>query len=1071
MMPSTLSPRQHFERQVAQLVEKFDRQRAHYLSTAYNETDVRAEFIDPLFEALGWDVSNRAGYGPHDKEVIREKSEVSGRSDYQFQLNGRAMFIVEAKAPHVPLDRTDVIMQAKKYAWNSKDTSIAAITDFEEFRLYDATVKPDPKHPDMGLIFAARYTDYLKPKTADDLWLLSKEAVAAGSIEQLLKMSSVKQRERLPVDVAFLDDLTAWREKLAKAVFKIEPEIEPADLNSVVQVFLDRLIFIRFAEDHGILAKRGLEDVARLWERSGKHRSIVNDLNALFHEVNDLLNGEIFKPHRCEKIDWDQEAALVAKIIQALYDGPYRFDVIGVELLGSIYERYLGKTIRVTASRAIVEDKPEVRKAGGVYYTPRYIVDYIVEQTVGKLIEGKTPAQIAKLKILDPACGSGSFLLGAYQKLIEYHERWYAGKRTPSPALPRSTKGASNKGGSEASPPVDAVYRRGEPEGGQLPLLDAGEGGEYRLPLAEKAAILRNNLFGVDIDPQAVEITMMSLYIKLLEGERGAIMGRGILPPLRDNIKCGNSLIGYDIRELGQTAKMPLAFGDTVSAQTPAGKKGSTRGSTPTPGITDEDLERIRPFDWHSRREGFGDILAAGGFDVVIGNPPYVRIGNIEESWRPYLYEKYEVNHRFDIFIVFVQKALQLLSKNGALGFILPNKFFTADYGSSLRMQLSSAKVIERIVDFGDTQVFQGASTYTCLLFLNRKSSDSLEYIQANAGQSSMTLDDRGAIKVAATQLGEEPWAFLDTSAAKLIERLRDFPALGSICDIARGLETGADDIFFLSRVDSYEHQGQFRVSSAVEPEPFLIEGPIVRHLVKGAVDLRRYYIEESNRYLLFPYHHDGEEAQLIDERILRQKYPSAWRYLSKHAADLRERKGKNWYAFRRRNYDLRDSTPRLLIPSIGKRLSVAYDGVGKYHFVGSGGGGGGGYGLSLKSEVTLSLIYLLGILNSNLLDWIVKSVNSRFGGGYYSFNRQYIEPLPIRTIDFTDPADKARHDRMVSLVQRMLDLHKQLQAAGSEAARQRLQREINVTDEQIDRLVYELYGLTEEEIKIVEGR
>jgi hypothetical protein len=637
-VPSTLSPRQQFEQQVTRLVEKFNRQRAHYLSTAYNETDVRAEFIDPLFEALGWDVSNRAGYGPHDKEVIREKSEVSGRSDYQFQLNGRVMFIVEAKAPHVPLERTDVIMQAKKYAWNSKETSVAAITDFEEFRLYDATVKPDPKHPEVGLIFATKYTEYLKPKTADDLWLLSKEAVAAGSIERLLKMSSVKQRERLPVDVAFLDDLTAWREKLAKAVFKIEPEIDPADLNSVVQVFLDRLIFIRFAEDHGILAKRGLEDVARLWERSGKHRSIVNDLNALFHEVNDLLNGEIFKPHQCEKIDWDQEAALVAKIIQALYDGPYRFDVIGVELLGSIYERYLGKTIRVTATRAMVEDKPEVRKAGGVYYTPKYIVEYIVEQTVGKLIEGKSPAQIAKLKILDPACGSGSFLLGAYQKLIEYHERWYAGKRKGSAVIARSRAAATKQsppGSNEiASPSSTARNPTGtlRSDAEQLPLLDAGEGGEYRLPLAEKAAILKNNLFGVDIDPQAVEITMMSLYIELLEGERGAIMDRRVLPPLQANIKCGNSLIGYDIRELGQTSKMPHAFGGTVSAPEPTRKKGSTRGSTPTTPITDEDLDRIKPFDWHSQREGFGDILAAGGFDAVIGNPPYVNAWELYET-------------------------------------------------------------------------------------------------------------------------------------------------------------------------------------------------------------------------------------------------------------------------------------------------------------------------------------------------------------------------------------------------------------------------------------------------------
>ena len=689
-MPES-SPRQTFEAQLATLVEKLNRQRAHYLSTAYNETDVRAEFIDPLFEALGWDVSNRAGHGPHDKEVIREKSEVSGRSDYQFQLNGRVMFIVEAKAPHVPLERTDVVLQAKKYAWNSKETSIAAITDFEEFRLYDATVKPDPKHPEVGLIFAAKYTEYLKPKTADDLWLLSKEAVAAGSIEQLLKMSSVKQRERLPVDVAFLDDLTTWREKLEKAVYKIEPEIDPADLNSVVQVFLDRLIFIRFAEDHGILAKRGLEDVARLWERSGKQRSIVNDLNALFHEVNDLLNGEIFKPHQCEKIDWDEEAALVAKIIPALYDGPYRFDVIGVELLGSIYERYLGKTIRVTATRAMVEDKPEVRKAGGVYYTPRYIVEYIVEQTVGKLIEGKTPAQIAKLKILDPACGSGSFLLGAYQTLIEYHERYYSGKaakRTLSPTLSLEGRGSR------------AAAGEGET---QLPLLDAGEGGEYRLPLAEKAAILKNNLFGVDIDPQAVEITMMSLYIKLLEGERGAIMDRRVLPPLRDNIKCGNSLIGYDIRE--------------------------------QPDITNDYLDRIRPFDWHSQREGFGEIMQAGGFDAVIGNPPYIRIQTMKE-WAPVEVEAYKQLYRaagsgnYDIYVVFVEKGLSLLNKHGRLGLILPHKFFNAKYGEPLRGLIAEGKHLAHVVHFGDQQIFEGATTYTCLIFLEKSGVKELQFIK-----------------------------------------------------------------------------------------------------------------------------------------------------------------------------------------------------------------------------------------------------------------------------------------------------------------------------------------------------
>jgi hypothetical protein len=236
-------------------------------------------------------------------------------------------------------------------------------------------------------------------------------------------------------------------------------------------------------------------------------------------------------------------------------------------------------------------------------------------------------------------------------------------------------------------------------------------------------------------------------------------------------------------------------------------------------------------------------------------------------------------------------------------------------------------------------------------------------------------------------------------------------------------------------------------------------------------VDVRRYFIDNKHRHVFFPYQQVAGKAQLIEEGQLRNLYPQAWNYLARHGKLLKARGQRDWYAFRRRNYDLSEGRPRILVPSIATRSSFVADIQGEYHFVGSGGGGGGGYGVTLNPEVNFSIYYLLGVLNSSLLDWIVKLTSSKFGGGYYSFNRQYIEPLPIRTIDFSDPADKARHDRMVNLVQRMLDLHRQLQAANSEASKQRLQREIDATDEKIDALVYELYGLTEEEIKIVEGR
>jgi type I restriction-modification system DNA methylase subunit len=201
---------------------------------------------------------------------------------------------------------------------------------------------------------------------------------------------------------------------------------------------------------------------------------------------------------------------------------------------------------------------------------------------------------------------------------------------------------------------------------------DSAEYGEFKLSLQDKAAILRNNIFGVDIDPQAVEITMMSLYIKMLEGERGIIAGRALLPRLRDNIKCGNSLIGYDIGTL-----------------------------------SDEEKARINPFDWNSKGEGFGEIMAAGGFDAVIGNPPYIRMENLKEL-KAYLKANYAAHdERSDLYAYIIERAHHVLSKRGRFGMIVSNKFLRANYGKPLRDFLVRNAKLERIVDFAGLPVFK----------------------------------------------------------------------------------------------------------------------------------------------------------------------------------------------------------------------------------------------------------------------------------------------------------------------------------------------------------------------------
>lgn len=420
----TLTDMDAFREKLLELVAKFDKDKSHYLSKGYPEAQVRLDFLNPFFEALGWDIGNKGHKPPHERDVIVELSpETTGRPDYNFRINGSTKFFVEAKAPSIALDDINHILQAKSYAWSTKEVYFVILTDFEEFKLFDASLKPNPKFPQEGLLFDLKHTDF--PDNIEKLWELSKVRVEQGSLEALLPRDTKSKRLRIPPDKSFLEDLTLWRTELAKDIHKRNPDFDVKLLNDVVQKLLDRIIFIRIAEDRRIRPDRDLWEIVEQWKEEGRRQTIMKHLAGLFRELNDDLNGDIFKPHACEKAEVD--SGLLAEIIESLYfpKSRYRFDAIGVELLGSIYERYLGSTIRVTPQRVKVEEKPEVRKAGGVFYTPRYIVDYIVKNTVGKVIEGKTPRQIEKIKILDPACGSGSFLLGAYQYLIDYHLKYY----------------------------------------------------------------------------------------------------------------------------------------------------------------------------------------------------------------------------------------------------------------------------------------------------------------------------------------------------------------------------------------------------------------------------------------------------------------------------------------------------------------------------------------------------------------------------------------------------------------------------------------------------------------------
>lgn len=996
--------------EIAKLVHHFRANRTAFLAADYKEAHARHELIDPLFIALNWDVHNRRQAAPDHREVVVEDSlEIAGQKkapDYAFRVGRDRKFFGEAKKPGVNLQRDPLpAYQLRRYAWSAK-LPLSILTDFEELAVYDCRIRPAAK--DKATVARINYISYEEyPDRWREVWdVFSAEAVRDGSFDQFAEGSRGK-RGTSQVDSEFLAEIEGWRLTLAKNIALRNPALTVEQLNDAVQRTIDRIIFLRMAEDRGIEAYGRLQ---RLAEGDGIYAGLIK----LSRLADEKYNSGLFDFSKAGDrvtpgLAVDDKA--LRPILADLYfpQSPYEFSVMPAEILGNVYEQFLGKVIRLTAGhQAKVEEKPEVKKAGGVKYTPTYIVEHIVQNTVGTAIAGKSPAELKGFTVLDPACGSGSFLLVVYATLLAHYLDWFTAN---------------------------------DPE--KYPAAVMQVDGVWQLTLAERKRILTEHVFGVDLDRQAVEVTKLSLLLKVLEvTQQLQLFSERILPNLDKNIKCGNSLIGPDYFH-GQL--LPDA----------------------------SEMRRVNAFDWAAE---FPEPMRRGGFDCIVGNPPYIRIQTLKE-WAPLEVEAYKALYQaagagnYDIYVVFVEKGLALLTAHGRLGFILPHKFFSAKYGAPLRRLIAAGKHLSTIVHFGDQQVFEGVSTYTCLLFLTNQRTPVFQFVQAVRLNQWRDRNESINGLIDAETLNESEWNLTVGPGKALFNRLGQLPV--KLADIAervfQGLVTGADPVFILS------NRSAGRYFSEATQKEFLIEGDLMHPLCKGSVNIRRYHIDEPTKSILFPYRLGDGRATLLSPKELAEDYPNAWGYLRQNRAKLEAREhGKwrheQWYAFGRSQNLSEMEQPKLLTPSIANRASFTFDSSDYYFFVGSGGGGGGGYGITIKPDQVIDYRYLLGLLNSTLLDVYLKSYSSAFSGGYYAYNRQYIERLPIRMIDFSDQADKARHEQMVSLVGNMLDLHQRRALAKDDAERTSVQRLIEATDRQVDGLVYELYCLTPEEIAIVES-
>jgi hypothetical protein len=1014
---------------ILDLVQRFSDSRDEYRSGHYNEAQLRREFLDPFFTALGWDLTNQQGYAPQYREVIQEASlTIEGQTkapDYAFRIGEATKFFVEAKKPAVNI-QYDIhpAFQLRRYAW-SAHLPLSILTDFEEFAVYDTRIKPNFKDAaSVARTFFFRYTDYAE-KWDEIAAIFAKASILKGSFDRYVQDNKAK-KGTTEVDDDFLSAIERWRELLARNIALRNPQARTErTLNYAVQMTLDRLIFLRICEDRGIEPERQLDELTKTPE-------IYPRLVNLFIKADQKYNSGLFhfSKEKTQTTDEDtftlslaMDDKVLKQIIRDLYypESPYAFKVIPVEILGQVYEQFLGKVIRLTpAGQAKVEEKPEVRKAGGVYYTPSYIVAYIVQNTVGKLLEGKTPQQAACLRVVDPACGSGSFLLGAYQHLLDWHLNYYL---------------APENGGPQA-------FIRGKSPA----LLPSSDGG-FHLTTAEKKRILINNIYGVDIDHQAVEVTKLSLLLKLLEEETGQLsLGvTRILPDLGHNIRCGNSLIGWDY------------FHGQLLAD-------------------EEEIRRVNPFDW---QQAFPEVFAVGGFDAVIGNPPYIRIQAMRE-WAAGDADHYKNIYKsaskgnFDIYVIFIERCLQLLSRIGLLGFILPHKFFQAEFAGPIREILSEGKHLRHIVHFGSNQVFCNATTYTCLLFLSKTPNERFEFIKVNKldGEPYILNDlapkairfDHLITTLDHPELGEGEWHFSATGAEKILSKLYLQPMkLGDLTEkIFQGIATSADSIFVLKVIS--QTNDLIRCFSPELNEEVLIERGITKPFLMGK-DVHRYEPLNPSNIILFPYQITKTSSRIIEPYELRTNFPSAWAYLVRNKTKLSAREhgkyaGNYFYAFSRPQNMIEYQNPKILSPDIALGSQMTYDENGDFYHTTT------VYSFVFKNIQEEAPKYWLGLLNSSLLWYFIKSTGNALRGGYFRFKTNYLNPFPVVTIDFTDPRQVEMHDQMVALVEKMLKLKNEKPGTPQDATF--IRQDIINTDKAIDELTFNLYGLSSIDVEMI---
>ena len=1012
--------KEHARARVVELVQRYRRNEADYRDAGYNETQARTEFITPLLGAFGWDVHNRRTQPLIYREVIEEatvevgEERLSKRPDYELRLARQRKIFIEAKKPSVRIDRDRApAFQTRRYGY-SASLPIAVVTNFRQLVIYDC--KPMPRETDEPHVARLHLYGYDEFEARfDELWsLLSRESVLSGAFDRRFSIDTTRHGAQ-QFDDFFLNQIRDWRTRLAVDINGNTPGLSSAELTYAVQLFLSRIVFLRICEDREI----------------EKYETLKNlDGTATFDALMDVLRraDEFYDSGLFRLIDDDSLGIRISDnvlkcIIAELYYplNPYTFAVVETEVLGEIYEQFLGEVIVVDDGAVTINSRPEIRESGGVVPTPSFIADAIVDRSLGPLLAGRSPQELAALTLADTCCGSGIFLLSAYDFLLGHYLNWYV------------ADGAEKHSGS-------TIYQVGE--------------NLWRLTFDEKRRILLAHLRGVDIDPNAVEVTQLGLLLKLIEDESEAALKNYVrrnrhaaLPALDSRIRCGNSLVSTQEWE---AACSPL----------PAGLH-----------------DVINPFRWEDE---FADEMAGGGFDVVVGNPPYIRIQNMvtyspeEAAFYHAARSPYSTAHQdnYDKYALFVERSLGLIKETGRIGVIVPNKFMTIRSGRALRGLLTRAPVLEEIVNFGVKPVFgQGKSNYTCILVMDRAGREVVRVEQAGPLEE-WRYGRAGAVStVPAAELSEEPWMFGNDDVRALFARIKgEVPGrLETLANIEVGVQTSADETYLLhpTRTDD-DH-----VWIEWDGRQWQIERSILRPCLHDA-PFHAFGRPEVNAWIIFPYElvatPKGKlRARLLQPDEMAASYPHCLNYLTARRKSLEGRNiaggaadERQFYQYGRSQSLTKFDSPKIILPVLSREPRYAYD---ESNTIITGGGNGPYYMIRAKDDAPISTLYLLAILNHPLCEAMIRTNTSVFRGGFYSHGKQFIKDLPIPVPD--DDAEKAVIEQQAGRVVSALEA---LNAARTPHERTRRERAAKDSRAQLERQVSALFGLSDGDADIIES-